>query len=353
MKRAFLFFSCLLCTSVLMAQERFWVDSLMYEVTSTNPSEVMVYSAKSDISQANIPATVTNNSTTYNVTSIGTEALAYCSNLTLVTFEENSNIKSIGDRAFVLSDKLTSIEIPEGVETIGFQAFMYCYALTNVILPNSVSSIGHSAFYKCTSLSSVNIPENISLLELQLFFHCTAMTEINIPNSVTKIDDSAFGECSGLTSITIPENVNTIANNAFYKCTNLTLINSRAINPPTIGGNVFLNTPSEKRLIVPCGSLTAYANSNWNNYFTNIEEDCEAGIEDAEALKLTSYPNPTNSKVRFNQTIETIDIIDLTGKKIKSFYNVNEIDIEHLPSGVYYLKLFFNDNVVTRKIIKK
>ena len=70
-------------------------------------------------------------------------------------------------------------------------------------------------------------------------------------------------------------------------------------------------------------------------------------------MKLTSYPNPTNSKVRFNQTIETIDIIDLTGKKIKSFYNVNEIDIEHLPSGVYYLKLFFNDNVVTRKVIKK
>ena len=76
MKKVLLLICTLLCVNVLMAQTRFWVDSLQYEVTSTTPSQVSVYYADSLITNANIPATVSYNGTDYSVTSIGEGAFA-------------------------------------------------------------------------------------------------------------------------------------------------------------------------------------------------------------------------------------------------------------------------------------
>lgn len=61
-----------------MAQTRFWIDSLQYEVTSTNPAEVEVYDANQSIVIADIPATITYQGTNYSVTSIGESAFSGC-----------------------------------------------------------------------------------------------------------------------------------------------------------------------------------------------------------------------------------------------------------------------------------
>ena len=124
MKRTLLLICTLLCANVLFAQTRFWVDSLQYEVTSTSPAEVEVYYANSSITTAIIPAIVTYQGTTYDVTAIGNDAFEYC-------------------------DSLTSIDIPNSVTSIGGYAFRFCDGLTSVTIPNSVTSIGNYAFYNC------------------------------------------------------------------------------------------------------------------------------------------------------------------------------------------------------------
>ena len=74
---------------------------------------------------------------------------------------------------------------------------------------------------------------------------------------------------------------------------------------------------------------------------------------DAEETEILLYPNPTKSKITFSSTMERIEVIDLTGKTILTFSNAREINIESLPAGVYYLRLYYNDKQTMRKVIKE
>lgn len=65
-----------------------------------------------------------------------------------ITFD--SEVTSIGDRAFGYSSNLTSITIPESVTSIERYAFLYCYNLTAITIPESVTDFNSLAFYDCT-----------------------------------------------------------------------------------------------------------------------------------------------------------------------------------------------------------
>ena len=62
-----------------------------------------------------------------------------CTALTTVTFEEGSQLKTIGYSAFSRSG-LQSIEIPASVKTIGRAAFKRCTALTTVTFEKRVTT---------------------------------------------------------------------------------------------------------------------------------------------------------------------------------------------------------------------
>lgn len=79
------------------------------------------------------------------VTSLGYMAF-WGTNLTSVTFGENSQLTNISGWAFSGQDQLTSIVIPNGVTYIGNNVFQWCYRLTSVVIPDSVTYIGDSAF---------------------------------------------------------------------------------------------------------------------------------------------------------------------------------------------------------------
>ena len=160
MKRLLLFISTLLCANVIMAQTTFWIDSLQYEVTSTNPAEVEVNDANSSITTANIPKTVSYDGTNYTVTAIGDSAFYWCSRLTSITIP--NSVTSIGDWTFAGCNYLTSVTIPNSVTIIGRGAFSYCRGLTSITIPNGVTSIGNSAFNRCKDLTSVTIPNSVT-----------------------------------------------------------------------------------------------------------------------------------------------------------------------------------------------
>jgi hypothetical protein len=65
------------------------------------------------------------------------------------------SVTSIGSNAFAYCYSLTSVVIGDGVTSIGEQAFYYCYSLTSVVIGDSVTSIGSDAFNFCYNLTSV------------------------------------------------------------------------------------------------------------------------------------------------------------------------------------------------------
>ncbi|MBR3446424.1 MAG: leucine-rich repeat protein, partial [Oscillospiraceae bacterium] len=108
-------------------------------------------------------------------------------------------VKAIGERAFDMCDKLTSVVLPDSVTTIGPSAFESCTALKSITVPDSVTSIGDYAFYDCPSLTSFKIPEGVTAIGRFTFYGGAALTSVTIPESVTSIGNYAFDNCTNLT----------------------------------------------------------------------------------------------------------------------------------------------------------
>ena len=93
------------------------------------------------------------------------------------------------------------IEIPSCVSVIGEFAFSVCEKITSVVIPESVKEIGEMAFYGCKSLVSINIPDGVTSIGGEAFWNCDSLTSVTIPSSVTNIEELAFRGCNSLKDI--------------------------------------------------------------------------------------------------------------------------------------------------------
>ncbi|WP_405606579.1 T9SS type A sorting domain-containing protein [Polaribacter sp. Asnod1-A03] len=94
-------------------------------------------------------------------------------------------------------------------------------------------------------------------------------------------------------------------------------------------------------------------------YYDNIElyVAATASIDDVFSSKISIYPNPANDfiKISTSETIDSVDVYNLIGKKVISSKNLieNSLDISTLAKGVYMLKLTSGSAVASKKLIKK
>ena len=241
-------------------------------------------------------------------------------------------------------NSITTADIPE---TVNYNGTNY-----------RVWLIAYGAFANCNRLTSVNIPNSVEDFGNNVFANCSALTSVTIGEGILSIPDNFFDDCTMLETVILGSNVNFIGSGAFGNSELLQNVTCLSINPPEISDNTAFAYPNDAILTVPCGSLAAYtsANSLWSTLFADrIEEDCatDSGLEETEVENLSFFPNPTRSKITFSQTIENIEVIDLTGKTILTFSNAKTIDIDALPSGTYYLRLTDNEKTTLRKVIKQ
>ena len=296
----------LLAATGAWAQE-FTFDNLKYTVTDAEAKTVELtgYETKPE-GALTIPATVTNESTEYSVTSIGEWAFSSCSALTAVTIPDG--VTSIGSNAFRSCSSLTAVTIPASVTNIGIWAFSWCSQLTAVTIPEGVATIGNYAFGYCSSLTAVNIPASAINIGDWVFDACTALTQINvasgntaycsengilfnkdkttlicypagkpqleytIPSSVTVIGVNAFAYCDALTQLTIPSSVTSIGEWAFDGCTALAEMTVLATVPPTVAdADVFRKVDCNIPVYVPAASLAAYQAAEVWKEFNNLQ----------------------------------------------------------------------------------
>ena len=164
------------------------------------------------------------------------------------------SVTSIGDGAFNGCRSLRSINIPKGVTSINQRVFASCNSLTSISIPEGVNSIEDYTFNYCNSLTSIDIPKSVTSIIQGAFASCTSLKSIDIPRGVTIIDTRVFYNCSSLKSIDIPEKVTSIGDSAFQGCSSLTSISSFNPTTPTLGGNIFLNLPTNGTLHIKSGA---------------------------------------------------------------------------------------------------
>ena len=343
MKKQVLLIVCLLATIMGYAYE---VDGIYYGI---NDDGKTVYVTSGDVKYSGevvIPSTVTYDSTTYSVTSIGEEAFYECSGLTSVTIPESvteigenafafcrgltkveisdiaawcnivfgdyhanplfyahnlylngepvtnleipNSVTKIGDSAFAYCSGLRSVTIPESVTKIGDYAFHYCSGLTSVTIPESVTKIGDYAFYFCSGLTSVTIPDSVTSIGTATFANCGRLSSVTIPESVIEIGYKAFEGCRGLTSVTLGESVTSIGGYAFSNCTGLMSFTSLNVTPPTLPGETtFEGMSGSCQLYVPKSSVLAYKTSTGWTFFTYLNVIPDSGVDAIETDTLT------------------------------------------------------------------
>ena len=215
-----------------------------------------------------------------NMANIGDIAFYLCSRLTSINVDENNakylsidgalydknastlikcpedipsitipnSVTSIGDESLSRLN-LTSITIPNSVINIGDRA-LSSSNFTSITIPNSVTSLGNGAFDNCSYLTSITLPNSVTTIGNETFAGCSGLTSITIPNSVTSIGIEAFSCCRRLTSITIPGGVTSIGMEAFSWCSGLTSITiSKGVTK--IGINAFWGCSSLTSVTIP------------------------------------------------------------------------------------------------------
>lgn len=71
---------------------------------------------------------------------------------------------------------------------------------------------------------------------------------------------------------------------------------------------------------------------------------------------LSIFPNPVSNQLTIvsSQAINKVEIIDLTGKLIKTFKeNTGILDVSDLNSGIYFIKLIADEETITKKFVKE
>jgi len=81
----------------------------------------------------------------------------------------------------------------------------------------------------------------------------------------------------------------------------------------------------------------------------------------SENNRITVFPNPTTGQLIIDNgqlIIENVELFDIYGRKQKIILNsqfsiLNSIDVSHLSSGVYFVRIDTDKEIVTKKIIKQ
>ena len=78
-------------------------------------------------------------------------------------------------------------------------------------------------------------------------------------------------------------------------------------------------------------------------------------VPEYELVDTKVYPNPTTSIVNIttNQLINKVEVYNLLGAMVHTVNDSNKIDLSHLNSGLYILKIMTDAKVISRRIIKK
>lgn len=63
------------------------------------------------------------------------------------------------------------------------------------------------------------------------------------------------------------------------------------------------------------------------------------GIEEVDNQGIIIYPNPANDIVNIVCANEIIQLIDIHGQLIDIQVKNNQIDVSHIPNGIYFIKI--------------
>jgi len=170
---------------------------------------------------------------------------------------------------------------------------------------------------------------------------------------------TSFRESSSLIFSYVSDNIPYIVSgNAWYKYSsedNLFYRIGNVSNDSKLRGeNIFVINN------IPYMTLGYNISSTYNlDLWYDVDAVEKTGIKPVQEENFSIYPNPTTGEFRvsgFEFRVGDIQVFDIYGIKRFSTFNFQlstQIDISHLPAGIYFVRITTEKGVVTKKIVKK
>ena len=273
------------------------------------------------------------------VTAIADEAFYDNYGITSVSFEENSQLQSIGERAFAYGD-LKMISIPDSVTSIGNSAF----ESMNILVYTGSAGTGSDTWG--ARIRNPYVDGDFAYSDntkTTLVGYLGSNSDVTIPSGVTAIGDSAFHYMNLIRSVTIPASVTSIGEDAFESCLNLKNVTFESGSQLTSIGNYAFAYGGLKTISIPSGVTTIgnytfdeidtliytgtaedTRNNNWGAKMRNPYVDGDFVYSDSSKTTLVGYVG-NSVNVTIPSGVTTI------GNRV--FYNIY-LESVTIPSSV-------------------
>lgn len=165
---------------------------LKYSCSPSSMTATLIQDAiYQELTNVEIPATITVNGVEYHVKTIGNAAFQDCRNLQSVVLHEG--LETIGNFAFQ-SSSVSEINLPSTLKKIGESAFQNCWNVETIVVPDGVETVGNMAFYCMGSLTRIELPASLKSLGYSVISDNQTLTEvISHITDPFMIDSSVFG----------------------------------------------------------------------------------------------------------------------------------------------------------------
>ncbi|WP_299114126.1 T9SS type A sorting domain-containing protein [uncultured Winogradskyella sp.] len=263
----------------------------------------------------------------------------YQNDLTSITLGSNTSLEQI----WTYDNFLTSIDISQlpNLERLSI--------INNQLLSLDVTSNLQLKFLWCynNDISNIDISNN-SLLEI-LWCSGNDIATLDLTNNLNL-----------KTLLCHQNNINTLDLSNNYQLVYLAC-NSNSLTYLNVknGNNINVTNFQAQSNLLNCIEVddANYSEVNWTDvdFGVSFNEDCSnLSIDELLVDEIQIYPNPTTDRItikNIKHQDRNFELYDVSGKMIIKT-NSDSIDVSGLSSGMYYLKIFSNNTILTKKIFK-
>ena len=324
-----------------------------FDFSATAPTGQRIYFEKNGTSTVKVVAPANNNWGDYEMPA---------GSLTIpasVTYDSKTyTVTTIGLRAFVNDTLLTSVTLQEGITSIDMMAFSGCKYLASIKLPNSIERIAFSCFDGTAYfMDETNWNSHHSLIIGNwLITQANLYSDtVRVVEGIVGLANSSFLGCEQIPKVVLPSSLKYLGENTFRDCYAMDTVQLYSPTPPKSSSSTFAGL-FDLVALVPCGASEAYDTSSLWQTLNVVEMPCDStpvdptdsivpinpwpggpviGIDEAEASKLVAFTTTNGLTISGAEGLD-LTVYDIKGIPVASLRQARHTEYIPLPaSGLY------------------